>query len=325
MSCRRLLGRALLCSALLAIVACSKDDPAPTSPTSPSSGTPKWRTEVLGQFRSVWGRSQTDVFAGGPSGTALHFNGTGWRESYLVEDRSNSFSDISGSSQYVFASTVGGSGAILRYDGSQWTPALYPANTEALSLGTDTTGIAVGNNPQAIFHYDGSAWKQLTEGPAGTPPSYYAVWCARNGEAFIGTALGLIYRYRATVPTEWTRYDLPRRDIYGLWGDSNTSVFAVGDSGSIYHFNGSSWDEMSSGTGKILLGVWGTSYSDVYAVGEGGTILHFDGSTWSLMDSNTADNLFGVWLPPGGDPIAVGGSGIYRRSVEPLLKTRRLP
>jgi hypothetical protein len=36
---------------------------------------------------------------------------------------------------------------------------------------------------------------------------------------------------------------------------------------------------MPSGTTNILLGVWGSSSSDVFAVGDKGTILHYDGTT----------------------------------------------
>ena len=32
-----------------------------------------------------------------------------------------------------------------------------------------------------------------------------------------------------------------------------------------------------------LYGIWGVSTDDVFAVGEGGTVLHYDGSTWSRM------------------------------------------
>ena len=41
--------------------------------------------------------------------------------------------------------------------------------------------------------------------------------------------------------------------------------------------------------------VWGSSGSDVFAVGNGGTILHYDGSAWSAMTSGTTFALNGVW------------------------------
>jgi hypothetical protein len=62
--------------------------------------------------------------------------------------------------------------------------------------------------------------------------------------------------------------------LYGVWGSSGSDVFAVGDYGTIVHYDGSSWSSMSSGTGNGLDGVWGSSGSDVFAVGDSGTILH---------------------------------------------------
>ena len=44
---------------------------------------------------------------------------------------------------------------------------------------------------------------------------------------------------------------------------------------------------MSSPTTQHLSRVWSTAPSDVYAVGDNGTILHYDGTTWSAMSSGT--------------------------------------
>jgi hypothetical protein len=63
----------------------------------------------------------------------------------------------------------------------------------------------------------------------------------------------------------------------GVWGSSGSDVFAVGNYGTIVHYDGATCTAMSSGTSVWLSGVWGSSGSDVFAVGEGGTILHYDG------------------------------------------------
>ena len=47
-----------------------------------------------------------------------------------------------------------------------------------------------------------------------------------------------------------------------------SDVFAVGDGGTILHYNGSTWSSMTSGTTNYLRGVWGSSGSDVFAVGD---------------------------------------------------------
>jgi hypothetical protein len=97
--------------------------------------------------------------------------------------------------------------------------------------------------------------------------------------------------------------------LYGLWGSSSTDVFAVGQHGTILHYDGSSWSGMQSGTTNYLAGVSGNSASNVYAVGEAGTILHYDGSGWSLT-SIGANGLAAVWCSPSTpDVFIVGGNG----------------
>src|SRR3990172_9007873 len=62
-----------------------------------------------------------------------------------------------------------------------------------------------------------------------------------------------------------------------------------------------------------------------WAVGNGGTVLHFDGSFWSVIASGTTSDLLGVSFGPPSSPtsnagFAVGGSAgtavaIYRSDV----------
>ena len=94
-----------------------------------------------------------------------------------------------------------------------------------------------------------------------------------------------------------------------VWGASGTDVFAVGDMGTIVHYDGTTWRLMASGTEAGLQGVWGTSGNNVFAVGEGGTILHYDGQTWAAMDSPTSADLAAVWAATPSAVFAVGSSG----------------
>jgi hypothetical protein len=74
----------------------------------------------------------------------------------------------------------------------------------------------------------------------------------------------------------------------------------------ILHYDGSSWTEMDSGTGDLLVAVWGTSGSNVYAVGKLGTILHYDGTSWSQALSKSEWFLARIWGSSAND-IYVGG------------------
>ncbi|MFC1983290.1 WD40/YVTN/BNR-like repeat-containing protein, partial [Chloroflexota bacterium] len=95
-------------------------------------------------------------------------------------------------------------------------------------------------------------------------------------------------------------------DLYGIWGSSSSDVFAVGENGTILHYNGIYWSPMSSNTTNRLQSIWGSS-SDVFAVGLWGTVLHYNGSVWDPMGGVTND-LYGVW---GTFPSSVFSVGLW--------------
>ena len=100
--------------------------------------------------------------------------------------------------------------------------------------------------------------------------------------------------------------------LHDVWASAANSVFAVGDNGTILHWDGSVWSPMASGTTNTLNSVWGTSATNVFAAGANGTILRWDGSAWSPMVSGTTNTLNGVWGSDGSHVFAVGASGTVR-------------
>lgn len=100
--------------------------------------------------------------------------------------------------------------------------------------------------------------------------------------------------------------------LNGVWGNSPSDVYAVGDGGTILHYDGTTWAAEPSGTAVSLHGVW-SSGAEVIAVGDSGTILHFNGSAWIADSSGTRANLNGVSGKPGGDVFATGDSNAFVR------------
>lgn len=146
---------------------------------------------------------------------------------------------------------------------------------------------------------------------------------------------------------------LTDRMLWSVWGSGADDVFAVGESGTIIHYDGSRWAAMASPTDRHLHGVWGSSASNVYAVGQVGTILHYDGTRWRQvyqlsvdltavavtgfgphdifvvgdeglilrfdgvewrrMDGNSKDALYGIWGLDSEHVLAVGDFGTVLR------------
>jgi cysteine-rich repeat protein len=110
-------------------------------------------------------------------------------------------------------------------------------------------------------------------------------------------------------------------DLRGLWGDTNGTVFAVGEDESgrtaILRYKGLKWGEDPSKPDfGPLHDVWGSGPDDVFAVGSAGKALHYDGSTW-VERSEGLDPLVtlrGVWTAGAdSDVIAVGDQGTIAR------------
>ena len=101
--------------------------------------------------------------------------------------------------------------------------------------------------------------------------------------------------------------------LRAVWGHSPQGVFAVGDGGTILHFDGASWKAMASGTDRDLAAVWGSAPSRVFAAGRGGTLLYYDGSRWRRLESGTNEDLQAVWGAGASKVFAAGGNGVILR------------
>jgi hypothetical protein len=99
--------------------------------------------------------------------------------------------------------------------------------------------------------------------------------------------------------------------LRAVWGSSSTSVFVVGEEGTIVRCDGQGCRPQVSGTFDNLYAVWGTSPTDVYAVGNGGTIAHFDGGHWQSIAPNMANgcDFRAVWGSSPDDVYVAGTEG----------------
>jgi hypothetical protein len=125
-------------------------------------------------------------------------------------------------------------------------------------------------------------------------------------------ASGVISDWTPMTITDWA-------GLNGVWGSSASDVYAVGEKGTILHYDGREWQQMISGTstqdGVVLNSVWGSSNRDIFVVGRGfsttsGLILHYNGEEWQQMPSGTRTPwLYGVWGSSASNVYAVGHAG----------------
>lgn len=108
-----------------------------------------------------------------------------------------------------------------------------------------------------------------------------------------------------------------------IWSASSSDVYAVGRSGLLAHYDGTSWTQVPNApvTSSLELGgVWGTASNDVHVVGgnvtaDSGTALHFDGTAWTSMQLPGGTKLLhSVWVGDG-TGFAVGNAGTLLKLV----------
>lgn len=208
------------------------------------------------------------------------------------------------------------------------------ANMNAVSLLTDADGWAVGDANGTNFtftRWNGSAWtiSQLAGACSAQHLLGISMVSATEGWA-VGvrnttTCRGSTYRYAilkwngsawskltSGIPADSsTNQNLNEVHVIDTDGDGVGNIgFAVGNSGRILQYNGSTWT-VSSPTTQNLFGIYVVSASEAWAVGAAGVILKWNGSSWSSITSPTTVQLNSVFMiDTDGDGLANIGWGV---------------
>ena len=253
------------------------------------------------EWYGLWGTSGADLFAVGKLGTIARYNGTDW--SSMASGTEQELRDVWGSSgSNVYA--VGENGTILRYNGTSWSHVSsgWSGGFAAVSGNADDNVYAVG--VEIILYYDGASW---TEDPFGVSSGGgISVWVSPEGDVFVGGHVGGQGAVHHKEGTGWTTDTVAGTNVllWDLWGTSADDVFAVGDSGTIVHFDGGDWTAMTSGTSDSFRGVWGSASDDVFAVTLAGDVFRYDGASWTELPAGWAYPLLDVWGSAADDVFA---------------------
>jgi len=94
-----------------------------------------------------------------------------------------------------------------------------------------------------------------------------------------------------------------------VWAADASNAWTVGDQGLILRWNGTSWDQVTSGTTQNLLAVWGLDRNNIWAVGVGGVIVKWNGTSWAVQSSGTTQSLSAVWGWDASNVWAAGANG----------------
>ncbi|NCC52510.1 MAG: hypothetical protein EOM20_15010, partial [Spartobacteria bacterium] len=181
----------------------------------------------------------------------------------------------------------------------------------------DEGGSGVSNIYYAVNPLDSEWWAayDLYEGPFTIQQSdnnaerlyFYAVDGAGNREAAQYTWFDLVDHGDWQAEPSGTTVDL-----WDIDGASASDIYAVGDGGTIMHFNGSAWALESPGAAVNLYGVH-VSAGGVYVAGDEGTVLSGVSGSWTVHATGAPYAMRDVWAAADGTVFAVGdGAQVYR-------------
>jgi hypothetical protein len=268
---------------------------------------------VTHPLRDVWGIGE-DVFAVGDLGQILHFDGSQWN---LSNEPVSNLYDVWGMSKDdVYA--VGWYGAILHFDGDAWEPAVTGRDNEDFLgvWGRSSKDVYVagsksggGEGEGIILHFDGTNWTEVYRDPNDVYlGSVYSlpgvpIFVAGSGLMLQSTATGWDMTYRTTDQT-----------LQSVWVSPTGEVFVSGSFSEIFHFDGSEWERVRTGTyPKHLNQIRGSDSGNVCAVGQGGTIVRYDGNTWQTIPGPTTDWITDIWETGTGELLISGEKGLIAR------------
>lgn len=143
-------------------------------------------------------------------------------------------------------------------------------------------GTSVGSAQGLARSWDGnnSFSAQMTNPGDNITGSINAVLCGASRFYALGNQGAIVSRTSDKGAfgnaNSWTTVASPTSaTLRGVWSSSDSSIFAVGDTGAIIRYSGATWQTVTPVTSNGLRAIWGSGPMNIYAVGDKGTILHF--------------------------------------------------
>ena len=263
---------------------------------------------------AVWASGSDDVFVVGNAGSGndvLHFDGAAWTASAAgaSSETLDSVWGVTGSDVYAAGLQLGSAantlGVIRQFDGSAWTTTIVGNRNLSGVWASSDLAIAVGGglgSGQIWRSTAGGAWTQ--DAVTGPVSVLTGVWGSSDQDIY---AVGHI---SAASTLTILHFD----------GASWSALAPCSGSGA------PCIDPATDAGGHSLGAISGRGASDIYAVGDSGEVLHFDGTTWSIDPTPASAVITLDAVSPGsGEAFAVGTGEILRKASDQITGSCRRP
>ncbi|WFP75854.1 hypothetical protein [Mesorhizobium sp. WSM4906] len=139
-----------------------------------------------------------------------------------------------------------------------------------------------------------------------------SIWRSQTGLLYVTDADGSVRIYDGVG---WTPSPASPQALTCIWGLSDSDVYAAGDEGVVYRWNGAAWSSFSPPLGDVIFCVRGVSSRNLYACGANGLLWHFDG-IWTQIQLPTNQRLLGLLTLAANDALVCGAGGVLFRGAD---------
>jgi hypothetical protein len=186
--------------------------------------------------------------------------------------------------------------------------------------------------PYTIAIWNGQRWsfRKTVYNNAQPIVDIRGIWVASPTEIWLAAGSILLWDGRSSQTSlVFSRLSLPdpRAGVDKIWGNARNNAYAVGNAGTILHYNGGSWQRVESGTTLDLYDVYGSGNEVLAVAGNTGTsferaIIRLSSTTAQLISSSPIQrSLTGIWFRTNKVYVTVG-DGIFTKKTlnDPLWK-----
>lgn len=257
-------------------------------------------TGTTATLRAVAGWSATKIIAVGDAGTAILWDGSSWSPIPTgVTATLHAVVFIDADTAYA----VGDGGTVLRWFLGEWYQVDIGTSVDLHAVFTTERGVFVGGDGGTILHRanDGT-WRSQHNDDTNRVNDFDV---APDGVLYsVSTRVRMTWGYNHQGPV--LNAGVAMNDIAVSPGGE---MFAVGDAGTAWRYDGRDWEVLTSGTAANLNGVHSYAVDAAYVVGSGGTVLRYEDGSWTDLSLPVSAELNDVW-GDADDILVVGDDGI---------------
>lgn len=179
----------------------------------------------------------------------------------------------------------------------------------------DEAGVFVVGDDGVIFYYDGADW---TRQAAPAPVPIHALWGRSRDDLWAVGWMGQILHHDGR---DWRHMQgcevdgagkyassLANTPLFAITGGEDGRAWAVGDRGTILHYDGATWHAEVSGTRAHLRAITALPDGRLLAAGGDGTVLIRDPDAgWAVQPCGLHSNFTAALTLPDGSVLLAGG------------------